>query len=169
MTDKPRLKYEKPISIDMGRVAPILGDTCSVGNGATDCPAGMNNAAVPICQPSGQNADNDCRTGSGAGTFCWPTGFSAQVFCYSGSGFGVQAASYEIQSDSIGDGRTEPSVPQMDSSEPEPTRFEPDTGGTAFPDMESDSGGTAFPGTEPDTGGTAFPGTGSDSGGTAFP
>lgn len=169
MPDKPRLKYEKPVSIDMGRVAPILGDTCSVGNGASDCPSGMNNAVVAICEPSGSGADNDCRTGSSAGTFCWPTGFSAQVYCFSGSGFGMQAAPDEIQSDSIDVGRTESSVPQLDSSEPEPIRFEPDTGGTAFPGTEPDAGGGAFPGTEPDAGGGAFPGTESDTGGTAFP
>ena len=92
MQDKPRLKYEKPVSIDMGRVAPILGDTCSVGDGATDCPSGMNNASVPVCNPSGLSADNDCRTGSNAGTFCWPQGSSAQVYCLAGSGYGAAAA-----------------------------------------------------------------------------
>ena len=92
MNDKPRLKYEKPISIDMGRVAPILGDTCSVGNGATDCPSGMNNSSVPVCNPSGLNADNDCRTGSGAGTFCWPMGSNAAVYCLAGDGFGAARA-----------------------------------------------------------------------------
>ena len=88
MPDAKRLKYEKPISIDMGRVAPILGDTCSVGNGASDCPAGMNNSSVPVCNPSGAGADNDCRTGSSAGTFCWPAGSSAAVYCLTGDGFG---------------------------------------------------------------------------------
>jgi len=92
MPDKPRLKYEKPVSIDMGRVAPILGDTCSVGNGAADCPAGMNNAAVPVCSPSGSSADNDCRTGASAGTFCWPSGSSARVYCLAGSGYGGASA-----------------------------------------------------------------------------
>jgi hypothetical protein len=92
MSNKPRLKYEKPISIDMGRVAPILGDTCSVGNGAADCPSGMNNATVAICEPSGSGADNDCRTGSNAGTFCWPTGSGAAVYCLAGSGFGTTSS-----------------------------------------------------------------------------
>jgi hypothetical protein len=87
MSDSKRLKYEKPVSIDMGRVAPILGDTCSVGNGAADCPQGMNNATVAICE-SGMSADNDCRSGSSAGTFCWPSGSSAKVYCLAGSGFG---------------------------------------------------------------------------------
>ena len=134
MPDKQRLKYEKPISIDMGRVAPIQGDTCSVGNGAADCPAGMNNAVVPICNPAGAGADNDCRTGSSAGTFCWPMGSSAQVYCIVGSGFGSRAvpASYETPSDSIGEGVGAAS-PAVD---------EPDTSGTDKPDA---GGGTAFP------------------------
>lgn len=88
MQPNARLKYEKPVSIDMGRVAPILGDTCSVGDGAADCPAGMNNTTVPICSPSGTSAANDCRTGSGAGTFCWPAGSGARVYCLAGTGFG---------------------------------------------------------------------------------
>ena len=95
MAEKPRLKYEKPVSIDMGRVAPILGDTCSIGDGADDCPAGMNNASVPICDPSGMSAANDCRTGSSAGTFCWPSGSSAQVYCLAGVGFGATPSSYD--------------------------------------------------------------------------
>ena len=103
MSEKPRLRYEKPVSIDLGRVAPILGDTCSLGNGAADCPAGMNNAMVAICQPSGAGADNDCRSGSSAGTFCWPTGSGAAVYCLMGSGHGKAApSSYDGGLDSLG-------------------------------------------------------------------
>ena len=122
MPDKPRLKYEKPVSIDMGRVAPILGDTCSVGNGAADCPAGMNNAVVAVCSPAGAGADNDCRTGSSAGTFCWPTGSGALVYCLAGSGFGVSTR-----------GMPEPTSSGYDS---------PDSGG-------SDPYSTTLPGSEP--------------------
>lgn len=134
MTNSKRLKYEKPVSIDMGRVAPILGDTCSIGNGAADCPAGMNNASVMICQPAGAGADNDCRTGSSAGTFCWPTGSSAHVYCFAGSGFGTRSApaSYETSGDSVGEGIGDAS----------PAGDEPDTSGTDKPDA---GGGTAFP------------------------
>jgi len=89
MPENKRIPYEKPMSIDMGRVAPILGDTCSVGEGASDCPQGYNNSSVPVCDPSGLGADNDCRVGSNAGTFCWPTGSSAHVYCLAGSGFGA--------------------------------------------------------------------------------
>ncbi len=121
MPDNARLKYEKPVSIDMGRVAPILGDTCSVGDGATDCPSGMNNAVVAVCDPSGSGADNDCRTGANAGTFCWPTGSGALVYCLAGSGFGGEAASAPAASE-LG----EPSAVESLSSE------EPPTSSTAF-------------------------------------
>lgn len=87
MAEKKRRTYEKPVSIDMGRVAPVLGDVCSIGNGAQDCPAGMNNAMVAICSPNGIDASNDCRTGSRAGTFCWPTGSQAVVYCLAGSSY----------------------------------------------------------------------------------
>ena len=127
MSDAKRLKYEKPISIDMGRVAPILGDTCSVGNGASDCPAGMNNSSVPVCIPSGLSADNDCRTGSDAGTFCWPSGSGAHVYCLAGSGYGESAAS------SYDD---EPSAAEADA----PDRFYP------APEVESSPGTDEEPG-----------------------
>ena len=125
MPGKDRLKYEKPVSIDMGRVAPILGDTCSVGNGAADCPAGMNNAMVLVCQLAGAGADNDCRTGSNAGTFCWPTGSGALVYCLTGSSPAGAARSYPATTtpESLGvaplDSSTEPGVTETPSfSEP---------------------------------------------------
>jgi len=138
MSDK-RLKYEKPMSIDLGRVAPILGDTCSVGNGAADCPAGMNNAMVAVCVPSGSGADNDCRVGSSAGTFCWPTGSGAAVHCLAGSGFGsVQSTGYDSDVPStLGGG--------LDSLD----------GGT---DSLGGTEPTSLPGGEPDSGGITTPG-----------
>ena len=141
MPNKPRLKYEKPVSIDMGRVAPILGDTCSVGNGAADCPAGMNNAVVAVCSPAGSGADNDCRSGSSAGTFCWPMGSSAKVYCLAGSGFGVAGASLlGASSDSLG-GTT-------DAPEDERTPYSttPYSSGTDSSGVEPDvDGGTTLP------------------------
>ena len=120
MSDNKRLKYEKPMSIDLGRVAPILGDTCSVGNGAADCPAGMNNAVVAVCQPAGAGADNDCRTGSNAGTFCWPNGSGALVYCLAGAGFGVASRSMPAPT-AVDSGSTE-SYPSGDAgTEPYPT------------------------------------------------
>lgn len=138
MSDK-RLKYEKPMSIDLGRVAPILGDTCSVGNGAADCPAGMNNAMVPVCDPSGSGADNNCQVGSSAGTFCWPTGSGAAIWCLDGSGFdSVQSSGYDSDVPStLGGG--------LDSLD----------GGT---DSLGGTESTSLPGGEPDSGGITTPG-----------
>ncbi len=137
MSDK-RLKYEKPMSIDLGRVAPILGDTCSVGNGAADCPAGMNNAMVAVCDPSGSGADNDCRVGSSAGTFCWPTGSGAAVYCLAGSGFGsVQSSGYDSDVPSTLGGGLDSLDGETDSlggTEPtSPLGGEPDSGGITTP------------------------------------
>jgi len=97
MSDKPRMKYEKPISIDMGRVAPVLGDTCSVGeapngpcsNGtsATDCGMGTDNSVQPLCAPTGSNATNNCETGFGAAKTCG-NGDSPNWGCYSGTSAG---------------------------------------------------------------------------------
>ena len=138
MPEQKRLKYEKPMSIDLGRVAPILGDTCSVGNGAADCPAGMNNATVAVCSPAGSGADNDCRTGSSAGTFCWPTGSGALVYCLAGSGFGVAARS----------------MPEPASSEPAATESYP-TGETV-----TDPYSTTLPGSEPSSEPSSMEGAG---------
>ena len=124
MPDAKRLKYEKPISIDMGRVAPILGDTCSVGNGASDCPAGMNNSSVPVCNPSGLSADNDCRSGSNAGTFCWPSGSAAHVYCLAGSGYGSSAASSYEEESGISEPESSDKFYPAPEIEPEPTTTE---------------------------------------------
>ncbi|MBN1879706.1 hypothetical protein JW823_06315 [bacterium] len=36
-------QYEKPVCVDLGRVAPVLGNVCSFGDSATDeCLAGSN-------------------------------------------------------------------------------------------------------------------------------
>ncbi len=70
MNVKKNRKYEKPVSIDMGRVAPVLGDRCSNGNAATDCGLGFNNSSVPICQPTGAAATDQCKTGFSANPFC---------------------------------------------------------------------------------------------------
>ena len=87
MSDKPRLKYEKPVSIDMGRVAPILGSCAPMGSSATDCGFGHDNSTVPVCSPSGAQATNMCMSGTGATPFCYPGGSAKGGSCYSGSGF----------------------------------------------------------------------------------
>ncbi len=62
MSNKPRLKYEKPISIDMGQVAPILGA----------CSTGYDPNVVPGCTP-GATA-TFCMSGGAALGGCYPTG-----------------------------------------------------------------------------------------------
>jgi len=83
--DKPKLKYEKPVSIDMGRVAPVLGDVCSVGYGASDCSVGYDNTMVPACKVGGSASDT-CQSGSSAATFCYPQGSGAGMGCSTGDG-----------------------------------------------------------------------------------
>lgn len=84
MSNRPRIKYEKPVSIDMGRVSPVLGDMCSNGEGASDCGQGFNNTVIPSCGPTGAGATNWCQSGTSAGSTCSSVGSSAS-FCGSGS------------------------------------------------------------------------------------
>jgi hypothetical protein len=86
MSDKPRLKYERPVSIDMGRVAPVLGANCSLGLGASgychdggsagsgDCSIGYGNSVVPSCNIGGGHV------------YCDALGSNASVACHVGSG-----------------------------------------------------------------------------------
>ncbi len=85
MNGKPKLKYEKPVSIDMGRVSPVLGDTCSRGTGAADCSGGYNNTMVPACKV-GEGASDTCQNGNYAATFCYPQGAGASMGCFAGDG-----------------------------------------------------------------------------------
>lgn len=77
MADKPKLKYEKPVSIDMGRVAPVLGDVCSPGSCATDCPAGSGNGSIAACTPVGSGDGNSCYQGNSASGSGCDSGSSA--------------------------------------------------------------------------------------------
>ncbi len=83
MGDKPKLKYEKPVSIDMGRVSPVLGQVCSTGTGASDCSPGFNNTYIPSCGPIGLGATNWCQTGEAAQSTC-QTG-NAALACLPGA------------------------------------------------------------------------------------
>jgi len=87
MNEKLRLKYEKPVSIDMGRVAPIMGLRCSHGGVATDgCATGAEPETVSACNPTGNGATNNCQTGENAGGFCLIQGSSAGMGCFAGDG-----------------------------------------------------------------------------------
>ena len=87
MADKKLLDYEKPLSIDAGKVASVLGAVCSTGNGATDgCIDGVNPDTVFTCEATGSTADNDCNSnGTSAGSNCLSTGGTATVACVAGS------------------------------------------------------------------------------------
>ena len=79
--------YEKPVCIDSGKVASVLGDVCSDGHGAgaEECLNGIDPTSVPTCFGTGSDATNDCNTnGSSAGSNCVSTGGVATVACIAG-------------------------------------------------------------------------------------
>ena len=68
-----KLKYEKPQSVDIGKAASVLGETCSGnGVGAVDgCKSVGNDAGVvPECRPDGGTATGPCYAGGTAGYSC---------------------------------------------------------------------------------------------------
>ena len=75
MSQKKKIKYEKPQTIDLGKAASVLGATCSVGTNASDgCNGGNDPAIIPYC-PGGNVASANC----------YPTGGTASQSCYTGS------------------------------------------------------------------------------------
>jgi hypothetical protein len=83
--NEKRLKYEKPVALDMGAVTPVHGLACDSGNGADTCPHGNNPALQAYC-PGGNIADTSCdASGATAGSNCLPTGGIAGQFCATGS------------------------------------------------------------------------------------
>ena len=87
MKHKKKIKYEKPASIDMGKVAPILGATCSPGSGADACTNGTDPATQPVCWPTGSSATANCETGDSAAKSCGD-GNTPGWGCYNGSNKG---------------------------------------------------------------------------------
>lgn len=59
-----KIKYEKPVSLNAGGVASVLGAVCSNGDGATDgcSPNGINPQSGGICQ-TGSLATYNCADG----------------------------------------------------------------------------------------------------------
>ncbi len=88
MTSKKKIKYEKPTSVDIGAIAPVLGTVCSNGSGASGgCGIGDNPDVEPFCQSTGNNADGNCETnGNIAGKACYSTGGTAGWGCTNPSG-----------------------------------------------------------------------------------
>lgn len=67
-------KYEKPVAVDTGSAASVLGAKCSPGSGATDgcadgstpiggCVGGNDPQTAPVCQP-GLVATYNCAAGT---------------------------------------------------------------------------------------------------------
>lgn len=91
-----KLKYEKPISVDAGKVAAVMGLRCSQGSSADEncatgigaqpgCTSGQDPNFQSVCSPTGSNASNNCQAGDSAALLCYP-GSAAVVFCSVGSG-----------------------------------------------------------------------------------
>ena len=79
-----KLKYEKPISLDAGQIALVMGASCSEGLGASSaCDYGNNPYYIPYC-PNGNIATGNCESvGGSAGSGCFD-GNSAPGRCYLG-------------------------------------------------------------------------------------
>lgn len=80
-----KTKYEKPISLDAGYVAPVAGaGSCFPGTAASSaCDFGNNPYYIPYC-PNGNIATGNCESvGASAGTGCF-SGTAAPGRCYPG-------------------------------------------------------------------------------------
>lgn len=85
MREKKLFKYEKPLSLDAGKVAAVLGAVCSNGNTAGDgCIAGNDPQTAPVCQP-GLTATFNCGTGTTNTNGNCTNGGSAFGACSTGS------------------------------------------------------------------------------------
>ena len=66
-----KIKYEKPIAMDLGPTPSIVGASCAPGewfDAAGDCNT-VGNAAFDDCEV-GYGATDDCETGNSAGDEC---------------------------------------------------------------------------------------------------
>ncbi len=79
--------YEKPMSVDAGKIASVLGAMCSTGYGAGqgECVSGVDPNMVPACTATGANATNNCENnGESAQQNCNAEGQTASVACQAG-------------------------------------------------------------------------------------
>lgn len=85
---KKKQFYEKPVSVDAGKIASVLGAICSDGGVATDgCVEGNDPHVSPTCTP-GATASFHCDTGSTNNTTCWDGGTAIAGSCESGTSAG---------------------------------------------------------------------------------
>ncbi|MBN1297493.1 hypothetical protein JXA80_11980 [bacterium] len=98
---KKKIQYEKPRSLNAGRLSQAIGADCSdgsaaggfaceTGSAAADCTQGTNLTNVPACLPNGLAADNRCDLGQSAIPMCWSNGSTATGFCSTGSSAGTK-------------------------------------------------------------------------------
>jgi len=79
-----KIKYEKPITLDAGKIASVLGANCSNGDTPEDgaCNNGINPQLVYKCAGTGQTADTNCESNGGvAGNACYQTGLTPTWGC----------------------------------------------------------------------------------------
>ena len=98
MAENKKYIYEKPVSLNAGKIASVLGANCSVGDNASDlcrngegadlgCGTGNNPDVEPFCEATGATADGNCeQNGNTAGKTCYSNGGSAGWGCISDSG-----------------------------------------------------------------------------------
>lgn len=84
-----KIKYEKPKSLDIGKVASVLGDVCSSGGAPTGPPGcgwGNDPEMIAYC-PSGAQASSNCLSHGGtAAQFC-SVGDAPGIACFAGGSF----------------------------------------------------------------------------------
>jgi hypothetical protein len=85
---KNKLKYIKPLSVNLGEVAAVLGAACTNGNRAYPCLKGE--LATPECT-TGSTPIAPCTNGSNANNSCL-RGTSANNGCGTGTNGGPMAA-----------------------------------------------------------------------------
>ena len=81
-----KIRYEKPVGVQLGPVAPIVGLSCMNGTLATGCIRGTDPHLVYTCNP-GNVASSNCTAGNTAAQLCW-IGYDADVACADGGKVG---------------------------------------------------------------------------------
>ena len=79
-----KIKYEKPMSLDAGKVGAVLGQECVSGSSPTgSCTWGYDVSDQTFC-PQGLAASNNCEEGSSALKSCGAGGAPGWG-CYTGN------------------------------------------------------------------------------------
>ena len=80
-----KIKYEKPVSLNAGEVASVLGQLCANGSSPTEgCVDGFDPNVQPVCEPSGLGSTGNCKVGDHAFEGC-SVGTSANWGCFAGN------------------------------------------------------------------------------------